>query len=234
VAPLYFLFAATKNRQFRRVFHEGDDVPKLSLGEVLAHQSAGAVVIDARDQAAFATGHLRGSVNVGLGGRFAEYAGEVMRPGTPIVLVADAGTESEAQVRLARIGFDAVLGALADPIETFVAHPEVVEQLSRLSADALAERIADVPNLVLVDVRNAGEVALGTIPDSRNISLPALLDGMASLDPAAPTVVYCAGGYRSAIASSLLRAHGFQDVSDLIGGYDAWAARRRREPVHAS
>jgi rhodanese-related sulfurtransferase len=138
------------------------------------------------------------------------------------VLVTPPGHEAEAHVRLARIGFDNVVGALADPFDAFVAHPEHVEHLSRLSAAALAERIEAVPNLVLVDVRNPGEVQLGTIHGARHISLPALLNTLDQLDPQAPTVVFCAGGYRSAIASSLLRSHGFNDVSDLIGGYTAW------------
>ena len=191
---------------------------------MLEHQRRGAVVLDARDDMTFAAGHLRGAVNVGLGGRFAEYAGEVMRPGASIVLVTDPGTEVEAAVRLARIGFDGVLGALAEPVEAFLARPEVVEPLSRLSATTLAERMASVPGLVVVDVRNPGELAAGTIPGARNIALPALLDHLDDLDATAPTVVHCAGGYRSAIAASLLRAHGFTDVSDLLGGYAAWAA----------
>jgi hydroxyacylglutathione hydrolase len=175
VAPLYFAFAANRNREARELLDD-NRVPTLTIDEVLAHQHDGAVVIDARDDMAFAAGHLRGSVNVGLGGRFAEYAGEVMPADTPIVLVTPPGHES-------------------------------------------------VSGLVLIDVRNAGEVALGTIPGSRNISLPALLTTIDQLEPTAPTVVYCAGGYRSAIASSLLRSHGFTDVSDLVGGYTAWETR---------
>jgi hydroxyacylglutathione hydrolase len=222
VAPLYFPFAANRNRQTRDLLEEDLAVPSLTIDEVLAHQHAGAVVIDARDDLAFTAGHLRGSINVGLGGRFAEYAGEVMRPETPIVLVTPAGHESEAKIRLARIGFDRVLGALHDPVESFLSRPELVEQLSRLSVDGLNERLTELPDLVLVDVRSPGEVALGAIPGARPLSLPALLTSLDQLDPEAPTVVYCAGGYRSAIAASLLRAHGFADVSDVIGGYTAW------------
>ncbi len=226
VAPLYFSFAANRNRLERELFEEDVVVDTLSIDEVVAHQHAGAVVIDARDDASFAAGHLRGSVNVGLGGRFAEYAGEVMHPGTPIVLITPPGHESEAKVRLARIGFDNVVGALADPVATFAAHPAHVERLSRLSAEALAERLRTLPGLVLVDVRNPGEVELGTIDGARHISLPSLLTRADELDRNAPTVVFCAGGYRSAIASSLLRSRGFSDVSDLIGGYTAWTAHR--------
>jgi glyoxylase-like metal-dependent hydrolase (beta-lactamase superfamily II)/rhodanese-related sulfurtransferase len=225
VAPLYFSFAANRNRELRELLADDTSMPSLTIDEVLAHQHAGAVVLDARDDMAFAAGHLRGSVNVGLDGRFAEYAGEVMPPETPIVLVTPPGREAEAKVRLARIGFDRVLGSLAEPVAAFVAHPELVESLSRLSAEALAERIHTVPDLVLVDIRNPSEVALGTIAGARTISLPALLTSLDQLDQAAPTVTFCAGGYRSAIASSLLRSHGFADVSDLVGGYTAWATR---------
>ncbi len=228
VAPLYFSFAANRNKQARELMHDDVRVTPLPLPEVLAAMHEGAVVLDGRDDMAFAAGHLRGSVNVGLGGRFAEYAGEVMAPGTPIVLVTDPGHETEAAVRLARIGFDNVLGALVDPIETFVAHPEVVEALSRLSATELRERRASVPNLVLVDVRNAGEVTEGSIEGAVHISLPELLSRVDELDRTAPTVVHCAGGYRSAIAASLLRSRGFSDVSDLIGGYTAWTSSQRQ------
>ena len=196
-----------------------------SVGIFFGDNGNGAVVLDCRDDTSFAAGHLRGSVNVGLGGRFAEYAGQVMAPGTPIVLVADAGHEAEATRRLARIGFDRVLGALTEPLSAFIDHPEHVEALSRLSADALATRFDSVPGLVLVDVRNPGEFALGTVPGARPISLPSLLPRIGELDPTAPTIVFCAGGYRSAIASSLLRSRGFSDVSDLLGGYTAWALR---------
>ncbi len=222
VAPLYFSFAANRNREFRDLLNDDTTVASLTIGEVLAQQRSGAIVLDTREDMAFAAGHLRGSVNVGLGGRFAEYAGEVMPPQTPIVLITPPGHEPEAKVRLARIGFDRVLGALRDPVETFVAHPELIEPLSRLSADSLAERISTIADLVLIDVRNPGEVALGTIAGARVISLPSLLAEMPTLDQTAPTVVFCAGGYRSAIAASLLRSHGFADVSDLIGGYTAW------------
>lgn len=223
VAPLYFLFAATRNRETHALLTEDVAVRPLPLEEVLAHRAGGAVVIDSRDDLMFAAGHLRGSINVGLGGRFAEYVGEVMTPGTPIVLVTDGGKERESRTRLARIGFDNVLGALRDPIASMFEHPEHVEKLSRLSVDALAERMASVRDLVVIDVRNGGETALGMLPGARNIPLPALLTTIPELNPDVPVVVNCAGGYRSAIASSLLKSHGFRDVSDLIGGYNAWA-----------
>ena len=96
-------------------------------------------------------------------------------------------------------------------------------QASRLPVESFTERIASVKSLVTIDVRNPGEVELGSVPGARNVSLPALLRSLDELDKSAPTVVYCAGGYRSSIAASLLRSHGFTDVSDVIGGYTAWS-----------
>jgi hydroxyacylglutathione hydrolase len=220
---LYFLFAANKNRQAHDLFNESKQVAKLSLQDVLNAQKSGAVVIDSRDDMSFAAGHFRGSVNVGLTGRFAEYVGEVMEPGTPIALVCDPGTEDEAAMRLARIGFDNVVGALHDPIRVFFENPQIVERQSRLSVDAFNQRISTIKNISLVDIRNPGEVEQGTIPGSRHISLPSLLKRMNELEKDDPIVVFCAGGYRSSIASSLLKLHGFKDVSDVIGGYSAWA-----------
>jgi len=222
VAPMYFSYAASQNRLQHELFHD-EELRQLTLPEVLELQRDGAVVLDSREHSVFAAGHLRGSVNVGLGGRFAEYAGEVMRAGTPIVLVAEPGTEDEARTRLGRIGFDKVVGVLADPWHAFVDHPEHVDRLSRLSVPAFETLRRDTPDLVVIDVRNPGEVEAGTIPGARAMSLPSLLERVDELDRDAPTVVYCAGGYRSSIAASLLRSHGFTDVSDLIGGYTAWS-----------
>jgi glyoxylase-like metal-dependent hydrolase (beta-lactamase superfamily II)/rhodanese-related sulfurtransferase len=224
-APLYFLYAATKNRQDRPMLDEDATVTQLSIDEVLAAQATGAAVVDTRDAADFAAAHLRGSINVGLGGRFAEYTGEVVRPGTPIVVVADPGHEHEAVIRLARIGFDSVVGALDEPLAAFVERSDLVAQASRLTAAEFEQRRHDLPAIQVVDVRGPSEVDHGTITGAVNVQLPQLVDRLGELDRSAPTVVYCAGGYRSSIAASTLRAHGFTDVSDILGGYGAWLAR---------
>lgn len=223
VAPMYFPFAANRNREARPLLDDDAPLKELSAPEAVALAEKGAVIIDSRDDQSFATGYIRGSVNIGLSGRFAEYAGEVMKPGTAIVIVSDAGFEREARTRLARIGFDNVVGCISHPVQEMLNHPELVEKQSRLSVDVLAERMASLRELVVIDVRNGGETAFGMLPGARNIPLPALLQTIPELDPAVPVVVNCAGGYRSSIASSLLKAHGFTDVSDLIGGFDAWA-----------
>lgn len=227
-APMYFPFAAQRNMQARDLLPESAPLPRLDLDQVLAARSGGAAVIDTRDAADFAAGHLEGSINVGLGGRFAEYTGEVVAPGTAIVLVCEPGTEDEARLRLARIGFDDVLGALDEPMAGFAARPEVVERASRLSAEQLRDRIITLERLQIVDVRGPSEVEGGMVTGARQVQLPELVARLDELDPSVPTVVYCAGGYRSSIGASTLRAHGFDDVSDLLGGYGAWQSMTER------
>ena len=126
-------------------------------------------------------------------------------------------------MRLGRIGFDRIVGYLADPAAAVGAAPERFEPASRLTVEALAERTGTVAGLQLVDVRNPGETASGTIHGAVTTPVPALVDRVGELDPDRPTVVYCAGGYRSSLAASLLRSQGFADVSDLLGGFGAWA-----------
>jgi hydroxyacylglutathione hydrolase len=222
--PHYFGYDAHRNREARALLDEATPPAALTLEQVLVHQAAGGAVLDTRTAQDFAQGHLRGSINVGLEGRFAEYAGDVLDPDTPVVLVTEPGHELEAKVRLARIGFDEVVGRLENPMQAFLEEPDHVAVSSRLRADELADRRRSLAGVVVVDVRNPGEVAGGIVDGAVHITLPRLVDELGRLDPDAPTVVYCAGGYRSSIAASVLAAHGWRDVSDLLGGYAAWEA----------
>ena len=223
-APGYFAFDAVRNREARPTLHEDEPPAALSVDAVLEAQTAGATVVDTRDPSDFAAGHLRGSVNVPLSGRFAEWTGDVVQPERAVVLVAHPGAELEAKVRLGRIGFDTVLGYLADPLAVLATRPELTERSSRLTVRELEERRRDVPGLQLIDVRNPGEVALGIIPGALPTPLPHLVEALEELDATLPTVVYCQGSARSAVAASVLKAHGFDDVSDVLGGYEAWKA----------
>jgi glyoxylase-like metal-dependent hydrolase (beta-lactamase superfamily II)/rhodanese-related sulfurtransferase len=220
-SPGYFGFNAGLNKADRELI-DTEPPATLTLDEVLAARADGAAVVDTRDSAEFARGHLEGSINVGLDGRFAEYVGTVVPPGTPIVLVTDPGAEHEAKLRLARIGFDRVLGALDGGAARLADRPELARQASRLSVETFDERSA-AAEVQVVDVRNPGETALGTIPGAATIPLAQLRDRAGELDPSRPVVVYCAGGYRSSVGASLLRSLGIEDVSDILGGYGAWA-----------
>ncbi len=230
VAPRYFAYAADENRRERDRFESDEPVRTIGLREAVDEAGRGAVLIDTRPAESFASGHVRGSVNVGLDGRFAEYAGNIVRAGQPIVILAEPGRAREARTRLARIGFDAIVGVVADVEAALLAEPAHATSAARLTASDVADWLADEPGVQVVDVRGPGEIeTTGMLPGAATVPLPTLLDTIEDpaaaavrLDASAPTIVYCAGGYRSSIAASTMRAHGFTRVVDLIGGWDAW------------
>ncbi len=222
-APDYFVYDAILNRQDRALLDETAMPAALDLERFDALAAGGAMIIDGRDPEEFAHGHLTGSINVGLNGRYAEFAGSVVPHDVDIVLVVEPGFELEGKNRLARIGFDRVVGYLEEPLAVMAAHPERVEKASRLTAHEFATRRGDIEGLQLVDIRNPGEIQLGTIEGSIEIPVGQLPKRVDELDPNRPTVVFCAGGYRSSVAASLLRNEGFGDVSDILGGYGAWS-----------
>ena len=221
-APSYFVYDAVLNRKDRPLLDENAPLRALSLAEVDELVAAGAVLLDGRTPEEFARGHLRGSVNVGLEGRYAEFAGSVVPSDVDIVLVVEPGFELEARNRLGRIGFDRVVGHLDDPLGVMAGAPERTDRASRLTVREFEQRRHDVAGVQIVDIRNPGETALGAVPGAVAIPVGQLPNRLDELSPDAPTVVYCAGGYRSSVAASLLRSQGFTDVSDLLGGFGAW------------
>jgi len=221
-APGYFIHDATLNQKQRALLDETAPPRAMSWEEVRSAMDAGALLIDGRDPVEFARGHLRDAVNIGLEGRYAEFAGSVVPVDADIVLFVEPGAELEAKNRLGRIGFDRVLGHVDRPFEVLQAHAEQAQVASRLTPVRFEERRNELDDLQLVDVRNPGEHALGTVPGAVNVPVGQLPTRLGELDPDRPTVVYCAGGYRSSVAASLLRANGFGDVSDIVGGYGAW------------
>jgi glyoxylase-like metal-dependent hydrolase (beta-lactamase superfamily II)/rhodanese-related sulfurtransferase len=223
-APDYFVFDAVQNRKQHDVLDPGAAPVPLELDEVLARQAAGAVVVDAREPQEFAAGYLPGSLSVPADGRFAETAGSVVRPDQEVVVVAPQDREEEIVIRLARIGFDRVAGYLREPEGAFLAVPQRVARASRLTAPELAAALAEPDAPTVVDVRNPGEVVAGRVPGALTIPLAQLPHRLAEIPRDRPLVTYCAGGYRSSVAASLLRREAFGDVSDLLGGYAAWAA----------
>ncbi|MCU0269373.1 MAG: MBL fold metallo-hydrolase [Acidimicrobiales bacterium] len=222
--PSYFPYDAVLNRQTHDLHDESVTPPALTWDELLAAQQRGAVLLDTREAQQFANGHVRGSVNVGLDGRFSEYTGAVLAHDVDIVLICEAGAETQARTRLARIGYDRVVGHLAEAEAAMFTHPEGVTRSSRLTAAELARRLeaGEDAGFTIVDVRGPGEFATGAVPGSISVPLAELTRRVDEIDRARPVVVNCAGGYRSMIAASYLEANGFGDVSDLIGGYTAW------------
>lgn len=221
-APSYFVYNAVLNRKSRDLLDEDAMPTALDLAQVDAAMASGAMMIDGRSPEDFARGHLAGAVNVGLAGRYAEFAGSVIPSDVDIVLFVEPGFELEAKNRLARIGFDRVVGYLDNPYAALIENPDRTRVASRLTADEFNERVASVEGLQVVDVRNPGEADGGMIASAVNIPVGQLPARATELDPSRPTVVYCAGGYRSSVAASVLRERGFADVSDVLGGYNAW------------
>jgi len=181
-------------------------------------------VVDARSVDDFAAGHLRGSVNVGFDGRFAETGGMVADIGDKIALIAYPGDEQAAALRLARVGSDNVAGYLTvDRDGVFPAQlSDLVQTAPRVTVAELDRLLAE-DAVLLIDIRNPGEVDQGSIPGAVHIPLAQLRARLDLVPTDRSIVVHCAGGWRSSVAASLMRANGFEHVSDLVGGYNAWA-----------
>ena len=233
-APDYFVHDAILNRQERTSLEASmkENLKTLSLDEVLALEKAGGQLLDVRDAIDFEGGHLRGTLNIALSGKYATWCGSMLSHDRPIIVIAqDEGDEEEAVMRLGRIGFDNVAGFLAGGMNALAHREDLLQVTQRITGPALAEWLAGErpdsgqPPLVL-DVRTAAEHAGGHIAGSRNLPLTQLEEELASLPAGQPLAVHCEGGYRSAIAASLLQKHGREQVYDLIGGYKAWQAAK--------
>jgi glyoxylase-like metal-dependent hydrolase (beta-lactamase superfamily II)/rhodanese-related sulfurtransferase len=228
-APSYFTYDAVLNSKERPTLDEtlAREVHPMSLDQVLALQAVGAQILDVRDPVEFASAHLIGSINIGLGGQFATWAGTILSRDQPVVIIADPGRELEAATRLGRIGLDHVVGYLDRGMESLESRPDLTTQTSRLGAPLAASRAgaaaAGTAPLV-IDVRAPAERAQKRIKESIGIPLNHLGERVAELPRDRPLLVHCAGGYRSSIAASLLQHHGFGDVSEIAGGLAAWEA----------
>ena len=232
-APEYFLHDAILNRKQREVFNPTTPLTTLDTAALDTALAAGAIVLDTRDAVEFATGHLPGSLNVPADGRFAETAGMVLSADRPIVILAPDNRQDEIAVRLARIGFDTLVGYLPDPRAALLAHQTTVQHASRLTPAQLADRMAGTAGTrpTLIDVRNLGEREAGYLHGSLHIPLAELRRRLDEVPTEQPVVIYCEGGWRSSVAASLLRHHGNNDVSDLLGGFSGWQAMK--EPFSA-
>ena len=229
-APDYFVHDAILNRKERTSLHDAMEanLKPLSVEEVLSAEQAGGQLLDVRDGIDFEGGHLRGSLNIALSGKYATWAGSMLSHDRPIVVIAEEGGEEEAVMRLGRIGFDNVAGYLAGGMRALEPRPDLTETTERITAAALAEWLAGKrsesgPPPTVLDIRSEAEHAAGHIPGSVNIPLPRLDERYAEV-PAGPVVVHCEGGYRSAIGVSLLQKLGRKNAFDLVGGYKAWNA----------
>ena len=224
-APPYFTYDAVLNSRERPTLDETleRELNPMTLDQVLALQETGGQLLDTRDPNDFAAAHLAGSINIGLGGQYATWAGTVLSREKPIVIIADPGREHESATRLGRIGFDHVVGYLKDGLRSLVSRSDLTATTERISAALASDRLATgVP--LLVDVRGPHERERKHIAASINIPLNHLIERVGELPTERPLLLHCAGGYRSSIAASLLLARGFRHVSEVAGGIAAWEA----------
>ncbi len=221
-APAYFTYDAVLNSRERPTLDQAlaRELRPLTLEHVQSAVRDGAQLLDTRDAAEFAAAHLPGSVNIGLAGPYATWAGTLLDPSKPIVIVADPGAERQSAMRLGRIGFDRVEGFL----DGGLAAARAVVGTDRVSPQTAAERLAAPDAPLLLDVRTAHERAAKAIAGAAHAPLNLLLAQAQQIPRHRPLLVFCAGGYRSSIAASVLQREGFTNVSELAGGIAAWEA----------
>jgi hydroxyacylglutathione hydrolase len=224
-APSYFTYDAVLNTKERPTLESVLDrqLKPLDVDVVIALQAVGAQVLDVRDPLEYARAHLNGSLNIGLGGSYATWAGTILDRDKPIVIVAEPGREDEAAMRLGRIGLDSVAGFLRDGITALESRPDLMTGTARVTPAEAAQALGSPAPPVVLDVRAPKEWEQVRIEGSVNIPLNHLVERVGEVPADRPVLVHCAGGYRSSIAAGVLQQHG-ADVSELAGGITAWEA----------
>ena len=225
-APAYFTYDAILNTRERATLDKTlqEVLHPLQLEQVLTMGNAGTQFLDVRDAAEYAKGHLAGSINIGLGGQYATWAGTVLNPEQPIVIIAEPGREQEAALRLGRIGFDHIQGYLSGGMEALAKRQDLVWATERVSAPMLAEELASANPPLVIDIRTSQEWNTKHITNSINLPLNQLKHRIAEVPTDRRIAVHCAGGYRSSIAVSILNQYGITNLIELAGGITAWEA----------
>ena len=211
--PVYFLHSRDLNRSGPALTGERPMPPALSPGEVEDRIAAGAVLLDARPTATYGEAHVPGALHVSLDGQYASWVGTLVKPDDPIVIVADADRVEEAVMRLARVGYDQVVGTL--DFGRWRGEGRATAAMPRLAPTEVAGSHRRV-----LDVRRPPEYAAAHLDGAINIPLSQLPQRAGELEAGAPWAIICASGYRSAIAASVLERAGFADVADVAGGMD--------------
>ncbi len=226
-APEYFSRDARLNREGPGSLAALPPPAALSPDDVERRVAAGAILLDARGAAEYGNGHVAGALQIGLGGQFASWAGSLVPPEASIVLVLeDEAAIAEVQTRLARVGLENVVGYLAGGILAWDASGRALARTEQIGVDELAARIGEGSDLAVVDVRRPGEWETGHIAQAVSLPLHELEARAGALDRERPVAAMCAGGYRSAIATSVLERLGFRRVTNVVGGMAAWNAAK--------
>jgi hydroxyacylglutathione hydrolase len=190
----------------------------LSVAEVEAMQ-ADVTLLDARGVDAFAAGHAKGAISLGLEGNLSMWAGWLLEAEKPIVLLGDGGTEEAVRLALVRVGLDGIVGRLEGGMRAWRDEGMVMETVRSMTAAEVAEESGEV---LVVDVRNDSEMGRGAIAGSQHVALGDLPARLGEIKRGRPVVTVCESGYRASTAASLLQAAGFEDVRTMQGGMGAW------------
>ena len=223
-APAYFGYDATLNQQERPNLDESmkKSMKALDLSTLLSLQKSGAQIVDVREAADFAGAHFRASINIGIDGRFATWAGTMLNMDVPIIIIAEASRVEEAVMRLGRIGFHNVRGYLKGGMESLKDRNDLISKTQRISAAAIDELEGET---TIIDIRNENEWEGGHIEGSLNIPLNHLADRIAEGE------LQWTDGMLYPVLHRLEK-EGLINVFDLVGGYQAWVSAKR--PVIAS
>lgn len=223
--PVYFPINASINQ---KGYMSLDDIKEsglraLSVEEFKKEMADNAIVLDTRSAKIFTEGFIPSSISIGLEGRFAEWAGVILPFHANIVLVTEPGKEEETLVRLARVGFDHIIGYLKGGYETWKSAGEHIDLIIDIEADELKMDLNYDPKLVVVDVRKELEFSNGHVQTAINVPLDTMTDIsiISNFEENDNLYIHCAGGYRSVIASSLLKRQGYHNLRNILGGYDA-------------
>jgi glyoxylase-like metal-dependent hydrolase (beta-lactamase superfamily II) len=233
--PEYFFHDKEINRAGAPALAEVARLTRLAPQQVLKQQAAGAIVLDTRPAAQFGAGHVPGSLQIGLQGQYASWAGILVGLGPQLVIVAeDEKSAEESTMRLARVGIENVAGYLDGGLFAWQQAGLPLNEVPQISALQLHEELSAHPEgIQLLDVRRPMEWDAGHLEHARLKPLHQLRESLADVDRAQPVAALCRSGYRSSIATSILKAAGFEQVMNVTGGYDAWRAHELPQVVAA-
>jgi len=222
--PEYFARDADLNRRGAAPLSELPPLAPLIAPEVLRLQKEGAIVVDTRPAMQFAVAHVPGSIHIALTGQYASWAARILGLDTRLIVIGEEPEQvRESQIRLARVGIENVAGYLADGVAGWIQNGFELDYIPQITVSDFVElRNQEPDRIAVLDVREPGEVAGGVIENSLCIPLGKLESRLAELGREKLLVVHCKGGYRSSIATSILRRAGFRDLANLTGGFDAW------------
>jgi hydroxyacylglutathione hydrolase len=231
-APIYFAINAEINKKGYDAIDEVKErgTKALSIEEFKTLAKEDVIILDTRHATIFTQGFVLGSIFIGLEHRYAEWAGSLLSFNKKIILVTDAGKEEESVVRLARVGFDKMAGCLQGGFEAWKNAGEKVDMIIDVEPDELLMDLPHDPNITVLDVRKETEFADGHLKDAANLPLLDMTDLtlLAQFEEDENIYVHCAGGYRSVIASSILKKEGIHNLRNVLGG---WSKIKEEEGV---